>query len=275
MRRGRRREPSRAAPRSRPTQGASGPRSGVPLTLQPWLELLPADPPPAPEPAVDAVHWGHAAAMQLFAALKAAVAVGPAVVSQLVAHAWVVQVPTHPARALQVASSRHAATSIWQVPPCAVASHMSHEAGATVPDGASFRKLVMNPLGPVSELTRLHTSEVFAVHVGPLPNEVVPATRCWLCAAPAGVSAGPPLSPSQVPGTWADPPSLDSRSAAVSCRSAGAVAVRRPVFEVLVSVTPKPTCSTSAPSVRPSSPGWATGITAVSAGAAKVNMQKS
>lgn len=133
----------------------------------------------------------------------------------------------------------------------------------------------MKPPGPVSLVTRMQVFSVFVAQLEASPVDVVPTTICWLCAAPAGTSAGPPLSPSQTPGVSEDPPWLDWRMVLVSWRLTGAVPVLRPLLLLLVSVSPKPTCSTSTPSESPSCPGWATGITAAFAGAANLSMQKS
>jgi hypothetical protein len=96
----------------------------------------------------------------------------------------------------------------------------------------------MKPPGPVSDVTRMQTFMVLSAQVALLPYEVVATTVCWACGAPAGTNAGPPLSPSHTPGTCVEPPWLDWRIRAVRLWSTGAVAVRRPLLLVVVSVTP-------------------------------------
>src|SRR5689334_21525100 len=104
----------------------------------------------------------------------------------------------------------------------------------------------MNPLAALWEVTRMLTPywEQFGS-----PYEVVPTTFCWLCATPAGRSAGPPLSPSHGPPT--PPPSLYWKTLAETDWLTGALACMRVVLFWLFCVVPKPTYSTLVPTARP------------------------
>lgn len=63
----------------------------------------------------------------------------------------------------------------------------------------------MKPLVALSAVTRMLTP--YCVQFWS-PYEVVPTTTCDDCAAPAGKSAGPPLSPLQGPAIFLVPPSV-------------------------------------------------------------------
>jgi hypothetical protein len=132
----------------------------------------------------------------------------------------------------------------------------------------------MNPPVADSEVTRMHTLRVFCEQVELFPYDVVPTTFCWACGTPAGKSAGPPLSPSHTPWMWVDPPWVEVMVHWSRPWSMCDVPVRRPELFVVVSVTPKPTCSTVAPSASPSL-GVATGMATCPEGAGNLSMQKS
>jgi hypothetical protein len=88
----------------------------------------------------------------------------------------------------------------------------------------------MKPVGPISLVTRMQTLVVFCAQVLLSPYDVVPTTRCWACGAPAGKSAGPPLSPSHTPWMCDAPPVLDlvaEREAVVRRRDGDDRRVRR------------------------------------------------
>jgi hypothetical protein len=99
----------------------------------------------------------------------------------------------------------------------------------------------MNPPGPVAEVTRMSVPVLPAGWHWGEPYDVVPTTFCWLCGAPAGMSAGPPLSPEHVPPIpppWACVNVLPSTETSMVSLAA---MLRRVLFWLLSEVMPKPT----------------------------------
>jgi hypothetical protein len=93
-----------------------------------------------------------------------------------------------------------------QVPPLLEELELLEE-----PPPFMLRYVLMKPPGPVCEITRMSTPQGLSLIAGgcgvpvvglmqfELPYDVVPTTTCIACGAPAGISAGPPLSPSHGP----------------------------------------------------------------------------